>query len=101
MPLRTILEGKAPRCRANAKSTGTRCWRLASFSTPVCYVHGARRRSTIREGRDHPGWKHGKYTKAAKAEERRTLQELRDIEDIGHAIGMLKGPRMRGRKPKA
>lgn len=63
-------------------------------------VHGARRPETIKRGADHPGYKHGKYTNESKAEDRRKLYELHQLEEFGHAIGLLVGNLTRGRKPK-
>lgn len=100
MPLKTILSGRAARCTAKAKSTGTRCWRLASFKTPVCYVHGARRPETIRRGKAHWNFKTGKATKSQREKDRHMAIELRQIEDVSFALGLATGPRWVGRKPK-
>ncbi len=101
VPLETILSGKAARCAAKAKSTGTRCWRLASFKTPVCYVHGARRPETIRREQNHWNFKTGQATKAQREKDRQMAIELRQIEDISFALGIASGNRWVGRKPKA
>ena len=99
MPLKTILSGKAARCTAKAKSTGTRCWRLASFKTPVCFVHGARRPSSILSGEFHWNFKTGKTTKAQREKDRQKAIELRNLEALSFALGLANGPRWRGRKP--
>lgn len=100
MPLKTILSGQAARCTAKAKSTGTRCWRLASFKTPVCYVHGARRPESIRREQNHWNFKTGQATKARREKDRQKAIELRQIEAISFALGLASGPRWVGRKPK-
>lgn len=99
MPLETILSGKAARCSAKAKSTGTRCWRLASFKTPVCYVHGARRPETIRREQNHWNFKTGQATKVQREKDRQTAIELRNLEALSFALGLAVGPKWRGRKP--
>ena len=43
---------------------------------------------------------HGKETRALRVERRKRLSELRELETLGYAIGMFKGPRTVGRKPK-
>lgn len=63
-------------------------------------VHGARRPESIKRGADHPNYKHGKCTKEAIAEHHRKLYQLSELEELGHAIGLLVGARTRGRKPK-
>jgi hypothetical protein len=101
MPLKTILSGKAARCSAKAKSTGTRCWRLASFKTPVCYVHGARRPETIRCEQNHWNFKTGQTTKAQRAKDHQMAIELRNLEALSFALGLAVGPKWLGRKPRA
>lgn len=101
MPLKSILTGKAARCTAKAKHSGTRCWRLASYDMPTCYVHGARKAHTIRRGASHPQYRHGGETLEAKAERSRVLAELRDLEALSFTLGLVSEAtsRWRGRKP--
>jgi hypothetical protein len=65
----------------------------------VCKFHGARGPSSIKRGVDHPGYRHGQETLPAKAERSAKLAELRDIEAEMALVGVLDGPRWRGRKP--
>lgn len=51
-------------------------------------------------GAAHPQYSHGGETLAAKAERKRMLAELRELEAALYTHGMLTGPRWRGRKPK-
>jgi hypothetical protein len=67
----------------------------------VCKFHGARRPSSIKRGADHPGYRHGQETLPAKAERSAKLAELRDLEADMALVGVLEGPRWRGRKPGA
>ena len=103
MPLKAILSGKAERCTAKAKSTGTRCWRLASsnMGCRVCQVHGARPPSTIRRGRAHWNFKTGKATQAQREKDRQMAIELRNLEALSFALGIAVGPKWLGRKPRA
>ena len=78
--------------------TPARVWDGASGG--VCRMHGARRPGTIRRGEDHPAYQHGKETLEAKVERSRRLTELRELEELSFALGLVTGPRWRGRKPK-
>ena len=53
----------------------------------------------IHRGRAHPAYKHGQETLQAKRERSAKLKELRDIEGAMTVLGVLDGPRWRGRKP--
>lgn len=63
-------------------------------------VHGARRPESIKRGKDHPCYKHGRDSIEGKAEYRKVLYELSQLEDIGFGTGVLVGTRTKGRKPK-
>ena len=65
----------------------------------VCRYHGARKPETIMRGANHPQYRHGGETLAAKAERRQRLGELRELEALSFAMGLAAGPRWRGRKP--
>ena len=99
MPLPAISKHGATRCRAKAKHSGQRCKNPAAHGMPVCRVHGARRPETVKRGPGHPGWRRGEETMEAKAERSKGLAELRQLEALMHAAGILAGPRWRGRKP--
>jgi hypothetical protein len=57
---------KAPRCTAMSKRTKERCKAPAVRGWNVCRFHGAR--GGAPEGEANGAWKHGAYSKAAKAE---------------------------------
>lgn len=99
MPLPSIAKHGATRCRAKAKHSGQRCNNPAAHGMPVCRVHGARRPETVRKGAKHPAWTTGRETMQAKADRSAKLAELRQLEGVMHAAGILVGPRWRGRKP--
>lgn len=63
-------------------------------------MHGARHRETIKKGADHPNYQHGNETLPAKAARSAKLTELRQIEGTMALLGILEGPKWRGRKPK-
>lgn len=104
MPLPGVASGKARRCTAKCKARGgAQCMNPAAYSMAVCRYHGARRPDTIRQGANHPQYRHGGETLEAKAELSRVLVLLREIEDQMFALGMVApgSSRTRGRKPAA
>ena len=103
MPLPGIVSGKTTRCTAKCKARGDRCRNPAAYGMPVCRFHGARHPGTIRREENHPAYRHGHETLAAKAERSTRLTELRDIEAVMFAYGFVPegAPHWRGRKPKA
>jgi hypothetical protein len=67
----------------------------------VCRYHGARKPETIMRGANHPQHKHGNETLEKKGERSKRLAELRKLESLSFAMGMVSGPKWRGRKPRA
>jgi hypothetical protein len=100
MPLPNITSGKTQRCAAKCKARGDRCRNPAAFGMAVCRYHGARSSETVRRGANHPQYRHGGETLEAKAERSRGLAELRDLECLMLALGVMDGSRWGGRHPK-
>lgn len=69
---------------------------------PVCYLHGARKKKTIRCGEEHWNYHRGLETLEAKASRSRKLAELRRLEASCYQLGLISiaTPRWRGRKPR-
>ena len=44
--------------------------------------------------------KHGDRSQEGMKQNSIKLSELRALEDLGHAIGLMSGPKTRGRRPK-
>ena len=65
-----------------------------------CRMHGAHRTHTALKGPSHPNYQHGNATKQARHEHSLACTRLRNLEALGYLIGMFKGPRTVGRKPK-
>ena len=89
------------RCVVTARSTGERCKNPAAFGCRSCKFHGARRKTTIRSGKDHPQYIHGKRSLEGQKEYRKVCAELRAIEDLAYAYNIMEGPRTRGPKPNS
>jgi hypothetical protein len=64
---------KAPRCTARSKRNGQRCRAPAMKGWKVCRFHGAR--GGAPEGSSNGAWKHGHYSRGAKAD-RAVLKNL-------------------------
>ena len=99
MPLPCVHIFGAKQCRARAKHSKQRCLNPAAYGMPVCRFHGARQPHTVLKGKDHPNYRHGKQTQAARKYRHDMAVELAELEEAGFAIGMLEGHRTRGRKP--
>ena len=98
MPLPSVKIHGALQCSAKCKATQCQCRNPAAYGMRVCRYHGARRRETIKLGKDHPNYRHGQETLQAKATRSAGLARLQELEAIGRAIGMIVGPRTRGPK---
>lgn len=88
------------RCTAIKRKNGERCRNPPAFGCRTCRYHGARRPSSIKRGKDHPQYRHGRDTKAAQAARSEGMSRLRDIEDLGYEHGLMTGNRTPGAKPK-
>lgn len=100
MPLPVVLSGRAKRCQAKSRTTGTRCWNPAAFGMATCRYHGARCPKTVRKGENHPQYKHGLETQQAKRERSYALAQLALCEEVLAHTHQLRGSRTRGPKPK-
>ena len=94
---------KCKRCKAQSSRTKLQCGRPALQGKNVCQFHGGRSTGPkTEEGKNRiraAHWKHGLETKEAK--ERRSKSNLRlyHLEEMARSVGMILGPKKRGRKP--
>jgi hypothetical protein len=93
------------RCTAKSTRTGQQCRRpaLRSSRTQKCGHHGGRSTGprTV-EGRARIAaaqTKHGQETLQARSARSAASVRLRQLEDAGRVVGVIDGPRTRGRKP--
>ena len=82
-----------------AASTKTTCLNPAAYGCRTCRLHGARKRTSIKAGPNHPNFLHGLETLPAKGQRSVKLAELRAIENDLLDRGLIKGNRTAGRKP--
>lgn len=99
MPLPCVANRKTSQCTARSRRSGVRCLNPTAFGMPVCRFHGARRSETIKQGTDHPAYKHGQETIEMKAVRSASSSRLRKLEAWMHLLNMTTANRMPGRKP--
>jgi len=95
---------KARRCQATSRRSGVQCRNAAvKASGKVCRFHGYGGGPRTAEGRQRCADAkrvHGNETRAIRKQRSRKLAELRQIEAEMVKLGMLRGNRTPGRKPK-
>lgn len=76
---------------------------MCSSKTQKCTTHGGRSTGPkTAEGKQRIATartKHGAYAKDNRLSQHAAQIRLRQLEDMAHVIGLIKGPRTRGRKP--
>jgi hypothetical protein len=92
------------RCTARSTRTGLQCGRpaLKASRTQKCQFHGGRGSGPkTAEGRASVAAArtvHGRETRQARAERSAASAKLSQLEDAAYVLGMMDGPRARGRK---
>ena len=92
------LPGIFNQCTAKSKRTGLPCNNPAAYGCKTCRMHGARKAESIKRGKDHVNFVHGRRTLDAQAEQSATACRLQQLEDATHLLGMSTVKRSRGRK---
>jgi hypothetical protein len=106
MSLFTIAGGKiiCRQCRAKSKRTLVQCQAPAMKGKDVCRFHGGLSTGpTTIEGRERCAQArtvHGNDTRKSRAELSEGLACIASLELIARSIGMITGPKPRGRRPK-
>lgn len=98
MPLPSMSLYGAKQCTANTKRTKQRCKNPSAYGCRTCRVHGARKKESMKRGKDHVNFVHGKRTLEAEKEHSAFCRRLQQIEDAMHLLGMTTAKRSRGRK---
>jgi len=90
-------------CQAQSKHSRTQCKKPAMKGNRVCRTHGgASTGPKTPEGRQRCADAktiHGNETRKARTERALAMRRLRALEDLGHALGIMHGARMPGKKP--
>ena len=74
------------RCHAKTRR-GTKCQKAALKGNARCQIHGGR--GGAPSGAANGNFKHGRYTKVAKASQREQTARLRALYRLGKSIGMF------------
>lgn len=98
MPLPSITKHRAKQCTAKSRRTGLPCNNPAAYGCRTCRVHGARKAESIKRGKDHVNFVHGRRTLEAQLEQSATSRRLQQLEDALHLLKMTTAKRSRGRK---
>ena len=102
MPLPSVARFGALQCKATRKThPRQRCSNPSAYGCTTCRFHGARRKESIKRGKEHPLYKHGGETIEAKARRRLGVSELQMLEELGREIGLISGSKTRGPKVKS
>ena len=90
-------------CQAKSKRSGVQCLGPAVKGKKVCRMHGGTSTGPkTQEGRQRCALAkttHGQETSVARFERSLASARLAVLESVGRALGLLKGPSTRGRKP--
>jgi hypothetical protein len=92
------------RCTARSRRTGLQCGRpaLKTSKTLKCQLHGGRSTGPkTTEGKASIAARHtvhGRETRSLRAERSAASARLSQLEDAAYLLGMMTGPRGRGRK---
>ena len=102
MPLPSVARFGALQCKATRKTLPRqRCYNPSAYGCTTCRFHGARRKESIKRGKEHPNYKHGGETLEARALHRAKVGELQQLESLGREIGLISsGSKTRGPKVK-
>ncbi len=91
------------RCEATTAS-GAQCGSPALRGQATCYAHSGRPmgpKTSVGRGRCAAAKTiHGFETRQARTERALGMRRLRELEDLGHLLGLLRGARTPGRKPQ-
>ena len=98
MPLPSMRLHRAKSCTAKSKRTGLPCNNPAAYGCRTCRMHGARKAESIKRGKDHVNFVHGRRTLEAQAEQSATACRLQQLEDAMHLLNMTTAKRSQGRK---
>jgi hypothetical protein len=98
MPLPSITKHRAKQCTAQSKRTGLPCNNPAAYGCRTCRVHGARKAESIKRGKDHVNFVHGRRTLETQLEQSAASRRLQQLEDAMHVLEMTTAKRSRGRK---
>lgn len=91
-------------CQAKSKRSQQQCRGPAIRGKSVCRMHGGKGSGPkTKAGRQRCADAktiHGFETRKARTERAEAMRRLRELEDLGHLLGIINGPRTPGLKPE-
>ena len=90
-------------CEGVSRRTKERCKAPALSGRAWCKYHGGKATGArTKEGRErcaNAKLVHGRETRVARSDRGTAMRRLRELEDLGHALGIMHGSRMPGSEP--
>ncbi len=94
---------RCDQCQAKSNRSQQRCRGPAIRGKSVCRMHGGKGSGPkTKPGRQRCTYAktiHGFDTRQTRTERALGMRRLRELEDLGHLLGIMSGPRTPGRKP--
>jgi hypothetical protein len=91
------------RCNATSKRTKQQCMAPAIKGKTKCRAHGGRatgpRTNAGKQKCAEAKTVHGQETRQGRIDRVVAMRRLRELEEIGHALGFMTGARIPGKKP--
>ena len=92
------MNSPAAKASTSTQQLTHECLNPAAFGCKAHKKHAGRRRETIKEGADHPQFKHGERFQETIEQFRTEILVLQNIETLARAAVVITGPKTRGRK---
>ena len=90
MPLPSISKHGAKQCTAKSKRTGLPCKNPAAYGCRTCRMHGARKKESIKRGRDHVNFVHGERSLEGIQRHREVMGRIKMLTKLAKQLGMIK-----------
>ena len=90
MPLPSVLKHGAKLCSAKSKRTGLPCKNPAAYGCRTCRMHGARKKESIKRGKDHVNFVHGERSLEGIQRHREVMGRIKMLTKLAKQLGMIK-----------
>ena len=90
MPLPSISKHGAKQCTAKSKRTGLPCKNPAAYGCRTCRMHGARKKESIKRGKDHVNFVHGERSLEGIQRHREVMGRIKMLTKLAKQLGMIK-----------
>ena len=90
MPLPSITKYRAKQCTALTKRTKQPCNNPAAYGCRTCRMHGARKKESIKRGKDHVNFVHGERSLEGIQRHREVMGRIKMLTKLAKQLGMIK-----------